>query len=59
MLSWIAQLPSGVLYGCLGIIGLALIGGFALGLLTLIKGGKIKAGPVELDTEEEHMEAPK
>ena len=58
MLSWIAQLPAGVLYGCLGIIGLVVIGGFSLGLLTLVKGGKIKAGPVELDTEEEH-EAPK
>ena len=59
MLSWIAQLPSGVLYGFLGIIGLALVGGFVLVLFTLIKGGKFKAGPVELDTEEEHMEVPK
>ena len=58
MLSWIAQLPAGVLYGCLGVIGLVVIGGFSLGLLTLVKGGKIKVGPVELDTEEEH-EAPK
>ena len=53
MLSWIAQLPTGVLYGALGIIGLALIGGFILVLFTLAKGGKFKAGPVELDTEEE------
>ena len=59
MLSWIATLPTGVLYGLLGLAGLTLVGGFTLGLFTLVKGGKIKAGPVELDTEEEHTEAPK
>ena len=53
MLSWIAQLPTGVLYGILALAFVGIIGIVGLAALTLVKGGKVHAGPVELDTEED------
>ena len=52
-MSWIAELPSGVLYGILILAGIMVVGLLTLAGITLIKGGKVKAGAVELDTEED------
>lgn len=51
-MSWIAELPNGVLYGVLALAGIMIVGILALAAITLVKGGKVKAGAVELDTEE-------
>lgn len=56
-MSWIAELPIGVLYGVLALAGIMIIGILALAAITLVKGGKVKAGAVELDTEENEKDS--
>lgn len=54
-MNWIDKIPLGVWYGALSLCGLIAAGVIGLSALTLIKGGRIKAGKegLELDTEEE------
>lgn len=51
-MSWIAQLPAGILYSAMVIIGIAVIGGIWVLSLTILRGGKIKFGNAEIDAPE-------
>jgi hypothetical protein len=55
-MSWIANLPVGILYAIVGLCGLIIVGFLGIVLFTLAKGGRVKAGAVELDTEPEKQE---
>jgi TRAP-type C4-dicarboxylate transport system permease small subunit len=55
-MQWITGLPIGILYALCGLCALIICAFLSLALVTLLKGGRVKAGSVELDTE---PEAPK
>ena len=52
MWQFLSTLPVGLAWGILILAGLGLAGVIWLGTYTLYKGGKIKAGKVELDAPE-------
>ena len=58
---FLSTLPVGIAWGILVLAGLGLAGVIWLGTYTLYKGGKIKAGKVELDApdaEDDHPAPP-
>lgn len=50
-MKWITDLPAGILYSVVGIIAVFIIGVLGLAFTTILRGGKIKAGAVEIDGE--------
>lgn len=59
MWQFLASLPIGIAYGVLFLAGCGLAGVIWLGTYTLYKGGKIRAGKVELDAPEEEKKEEK
>ena len=50
-MSWIANLPVGILYCIVGLFVLIICGFLGLFFVTILRGGKIKAAGVEIDGE--------